>query len=196
MTTADTPVPPHANHPVNHIGLTVPDIFAAIDWYRDVLGFEHIMGPRVLEAASAATAETSSILGPRFRRAYQAHLLADNGIGLELFQFVDPPVLDAEDETVYWRRGYWHLCLTVADLPRTLQAVLDHGGQQVSAVADFVPGKPYQLVYCRDPFGLTLELLSHPYAEVFHDWPQDGMSAEPTWLLRDGGTRTGGRHPG
>jgi hypothetical protein len=51
-------------------------------------------------------------------------------------------------------------------------------------------------VYCRDPFGLPLELLSHPYAEVFHDWPQDGMSAEPTWLLRDGGTRTGGRHPG
>jgi glyoxalase/bleomycin resistance protein/dioxygenase superfamily protein len=114
MTAADTSVPPHANHPVNHIGLTVPDIFAAIDWYRDVLGFEHIMGPRVLEAASAATAETSSILGPRFRRAYQAHLLAGNGIGLELFQFVDPPVLDAEDETVYWRPARFRPCSTTA----------------------------------------------------------------------------------
>ena len=196
MTNADHPAPSPASRSVNHIGVTVPDIFAAIDWYRDVLGFEHIMGPRVLEAAAAATAETRSVLGPRFQRAYQAHLLARNGIGLELFQFVDPPVLDAEGETMYWRRGYWHLCLTVEDLPGTLQAVTGHGGQQISDIASFVPGKPYQLVYCRDPFGLTLELMSHPYDEVFRDWPQAGMTAEATWLLRDGSTCKGGRHPG
>ncbi len=184
-----------ANHPVSHIGVTVPDIYAAIDWYRDVLGFERIMGPRVLEASSAATAETRSVLGPRFRRAYQAHLLAGNGVGLELFQFVDPPVAEAEDEAAYWRRGYWHLCLTVEDLPRTLKAVTDHGGRQVSGIAEFVPGRPYRLVYCRDPFGLTLELMSHPYQEVFRDWPQAGMTAAPTWLLRDGSTRPGGRQP-
>jgi len=35
---------------LNHIGLTVPDIHAAIDWYGRVLGFRRIMGPRRLEA--------------------------------------------------------------------------------------------------------------------------------------------------
>lgn len=77
---------------LNHIGLTVPDSFAAIDWYGQVFGFTHIMGPRLLDAWLAATHETPSIFGPRFRRAYQAHLLTANGVGLELFQFVDPPV--------------------------------------------------------------------------------------------------------
>jgi catechol 2,3-dioxygenase-like lactoylglutathione lyase family enzyme len=32
-------------HALNHIGLTVPDIFSAIDWYGDVLGFTRVMGP-------------------------------------------------------------------------------------------------------------------------------------------------------
>jgi predicted enzyme related to lactoylglutathione lyase len=42
----------------NHVGITVPDIRAAIAWYGDVFGFRCIMGPRVMRAAAAATAET------------------------------------------------------------------------------------------------------------------------------------------
>ena len=37
---------------INHIGLTTPDIFGTIDWYCSVLGFELIMGPRVLDPLS------------------------------------------------------------------------------------------------------------------------------------------------
>ena len=48
---------------VNHVGITVPDIRAAVRWYSDVFGFRCIMGPRVLRARAAATAETGSILG-------------------------------------------------------------------------------------------------------------------------------------
>lgn len=187
-----TTIPPL---PLNHVGVCVPDIWAAIDWYTRVLGFQHVMGPRVMESTSRDTAETGSILGPRFRRAYQAHVLTGNGIGLELFQFLDPPVSSAEDEIVYWRRGYWHLCLTVDDLPAILDRVVANGGIQTSPVADFVAGRPYQLVYCRDPFGNTIELMSHPYEQVFGGWPQPGMTLEPTWLNRDGSTYTGPHGP-
>jgi catechol 2,3-dioxygenase-like lactoylglutathione lyase family enzyme len=41
---------------VNHVGITVPDIFAAIDWYSDVFGCTHLMGPRLMSADAAATA--------------------------------------------------------------------------------------------------------------------------------------------
>jgi hypothetical protein len=58
---------------VNRIGLTVPDIYAAIDWYGAVFGFHCIMGPRVLE--SEGQAEAAAVFGTRFRRAWQAHLL-------------------------------------------------------------------------------------------------------------------------
>ena len=72
---------------LNHIGITVPDIHAAIEWYGKVFGFRRIMGPRRLEPKLSDTAESGHILGPRFRKALQAHLVTANGIGLELFEF-------------------------------------------------------------------------------------------------------------
>lgn len=163
--------------PMNHVGLTVPDVVAAVDWYREVFGFSHVMGPRLLEASRAATAETGHVLGPRFRRAYQAHLLAANGVGLELFQFVEPEVAEREPEPAWWRRGPWHLCFTHPEVGVMAARIAAAGGEQRTPVFDFVPGRPWQLVYCADPWGTTLELMSASYAEVFANWPQPGSSA-------------------
>ena len=169
---------------LNHVGVTVPDIFAAIDWYKQVFGFSHIMGPRLLEHRSAATHETPSVLGPRFRRAYQAHLLTANGVGLELFQFVDPPVDAADAEMVYWRRGPWHLCFTFRDVAAMVERIVAHGGSRRTGAIDFVPGRPWQLAYCADPWGNTIEIMSHSYAEVFSNWPQPGMTVPPVLVDR------------
>ena len=186
------PSPP-AHRLVNHIGLTVPDIFAAIDWYRDVLGFTHIMGPRVLEAGAQATHETPSIFGPRFRRAYQAHMLAGNGVGLELFQFVDPPVERRPDNFEYWKIGVFHICISDPDVASMALRIVADGGRQRAPVYAFVPGRPYELVYCEDPWGNVIEVLSHDYAEVFENWPQPGMTAATTYITRDEAARESAR---
>jgi catechol 2,3-dioxygenase-like lactoylglutathione lyase family enzyme len=167
---------------VNHVAITVPDIDAAIDWYGDAFGFHCIMGPRVLDPGAAATAETGHILGPRFRRAYQAHLLTASGIGIELFQFVDPPVTPAAAEIEFWRQGLWHLCLTDRDIASAVRRIVGLGGAQVSPVTAFVPGRPYELVYCRDPWGTVIEIMTHSYAEVFSAWPQPGATQPTEWL--------------
>lgn len=167
---------------LNHIGMTVPDIFAAIDWYVGVFGFTHIMGPRLLEAGAAATHETPAIFGPRFRRAYQAHLLTANGVGLELFQFIEPSV-EMPDETMpYWRRGVFHLCITDPDVEEIAKRIVDRGGKQRVPVFAFVPGRPWRLVYCEDPWGNVIEVMSHSYAEVFANWPQPGMTVAPQMI--------------
>jgi catechol 2,3-dioxygenase-like lactoylglutathione lyase family enzyme len=163
----------------------VPDIRAAIDWYGEVFGFHCIMGPRVMEPAAAATAEIGSILGPRFRRAHQAHLLTAAGVGLELFQFLDPPVEPAGEEIEFWRQGIWHLCFTDRDITGAVARIVANGGRQVCPVTAFVPGRPWQLVYCRDPWGTTLEIMTHSYAEVFSSWPQPGATAPTTWAAPD-----------
>ncbi len=179
-----------SRHPPNHVGITVPDIWAAIDWYTRLLGAVRIMGPRLLEPARAATAETGTILGEDFGRAYQAHLLTEGGVGLELFQFVVPATGEREPGVRYHRRGPWHLCFTCADLPAKVAELLAGGGRQLSPIFAFVPGRPWQLVYCEDPWGITLELMSHSYEEVFGGWPQEGMTELTTWLARDGSTYT------
>jgi catechol 2,3-dioxygenase-like lactoylglutathione lyase family enzyme len=175
--------------PLNHAGLTVPDVFGAIDFYCELFSFRLIMGPRILEP-SPATPELRAIFGERLRRAYQAHLLGEHGTGLELFQWVDPPVEPPEADMRYTRRGVFHLCLTVDDVERTLADVEAAGGLRINDPYEFVPGRPYRLAYCRDPWGTVIELISHSYAEVFSAWPQAGMERETRILERDGSEST------
>lgn len=170
---------------VNHAGLTTPDIFGAIDWYGSQFGLRLIMGPRVLDAT--ASPETRQIYGEEFGKAYQAHLLGADGFGLELFQFVEPPVEEAEDGYDYTRRGFSHVCFTVAELDEAVVRVQAAGGSLISPPAEFVPGRPWRLAYCRDPWSSVIELMSHTYAECFANWPQPGAEAQTQLLHRASG---------
>ncbi|MCM2394123.1 VOC family protein [Streptomyces albipurpureus] len=170
---------------VNHIGVTVPDIHAAIDWYGEVFGFRCIMGPRVL--APTGHAEAATVLGDRFRKAWQAHLLTANAVGIELFQFIDPPTRGrrpVEERVPYLDRGIWHLCLTYPDVEAMVTRITDAGGTLISAPYAFVPGRPWTLAYTTDPWGTVLEIMSHSYAEAFANWPQPGQLTAPTLVPR------------
>ncbi|MCV7398540.1 VOC family protein [Mycobacterium paraseoulense] len=174
---------------VNHVGVTVPDIHAAIDWYGEVFGFRCLMGPRVLE--SAGHPEAVSVFGRGFRRAWQAHLLTGNSVGIELFQFLDPPTRATgrpQERELWFDGGLWHLCLTHPDVEATVDRVVDHGGALLAAPYEFVPGRPWTLAYTADPWGTVIEVMSHSYAEAFGNWPQPGQLVPPTLVARpDGG---------
>lgn len=175
---------------VNHVGLTVPDIHAAIDWYGEIFGFRCIMGPRELEVTGHV--ETSSVFGGGFRRAWQAHLLTGNSVGIEIFQFIDPAPREfrpAQEQMPWLERGPWHLCITHPDVPAMVDRVVEHGGAQLAPARRFVPGRPWTLAYVTDPWGTVLELMSHSYAEVFSNWPQPGQLVAPTFVARPTGTR-------
>jgi predicted enzyme related to lactoylglutathione lyase len=170
---------------INHVGVTVPDVFAAIDWYAEVFGFRCIMGPRVLETTEHA--EASTVFGSRFRRAWQAHLLTGNSVGIELFQFIDPPTggpRPSKEPVAWLDRGIWHLCITHPDVAAMVQRVTDHGGAVLAAPYQFVPGRPWTLAYTTDPWGTVLEFMSHSYAEAFSNWPQPGQITPPTLVPR------------
>jgi catechol 2,3-dioxygenase-like lactoylglutathione lyase family enzyme len=63
---------------LNHLGLTVPDIERAIDWYGQVMGFRLIFR-RILQVRPDVP-EVSQIFGPSFKSAHQAHLVTANGL--------------------------------------------------------------------------------------------------------------------
>ncbi len=155
---------------LNHIGLTVPDIDAAIRWYGEIFGFQLIMGPRKLEPQQHETSETRQIFGPRFKKALQAHLVTANGVGLELFQFIDPPDQAPENNMEYWKHGFWHICFTDPDIEVLARKIEESGGRLRSGIANFVPGTDRKLIYCEDPFGNVIELFSHSYEQTFSNW--------------------------
>ena len=153
----------------NHIGITVPDIDRAVDWYGSVLGFRLIF--RQLIEYRPEVPEVREIFGPKFTRAHQAHLLSANGVGIELFQFLDPPVEAPDESFRYWQTGIFHLCVTEHDLDGLVARIVANGGRQRTKIYAFLPGRPYRLVYCEDPFGNIIEAFSHSYAETFANMP-------------------------
>jgi catechol 2,3-dioxygenase-like lactoylglutathione lyase family enzyme len=176
------PLPAHATPPIaprafNHVGMTVPDIDRAIDWYGRVLGFSLIFR-RVLEYRPDVP-EVREIFGESFRRAHQAHLLSAGGVGLELFQFLDPPVVSPADNFEYWRTGVFHLCVTDPDLEGLVERVLANGGKQRTRIWQFLPGRPCKLVYCEDCLGNIIEGFSHQYSEAFANMPGWHALEEP-----------------
>ncbi len=170
---------------LNHVGVTVPDVFAAIDWYAEVFGMRLLMPPRVLERP--VHAEAGAALGPRFRTAWQAHLLTGNGTGIEVFQFLDPlpdPDDAPEGDAVpFTRLGAWHICLTHPEPGDVAERARAAGGTVLSEPAVFVPGRPWRLAYLADPWGLVWEVMSASYAEVFANWPQPGQTP-PEYAVR------------
>ncbi len=155
---------------LDHVGISVPDIDAAVAWYRDVLGCYVLMEP--IEAVgddSHFGQICRDIFGEAFGSMKMAHLATADGVGIELFQFIDPANEQPEPFT-YWRTGIFHIAITDPDIEGMVRRIADSGGRQRSKVWSLWPDKPYKVCYCEDPWGTIVEVSSHPYAVIWSNF--------------------------
>lgn len=76
----------------SHIGISVPDLDAAVKFYSEILGFYVLMQPSgVIEDTSAIGVMCTDVFGPGWERLRIAHLSTGDGIGIELFEFAGQP---------------------------------------------------------------------------------------------------------
>lgn len=153
-------MPPFLLTPVSHIGVSVPDIDAAVAWYRDTLGFTVLRGPFTVDESSLNAPLARDIYGPRWQAMRQAHLSAGNNVGLELFQFLTPATAEPSDWD-YTRPGFFHLCVVSRDIVALIDRIVAAGGRQRTAVHH--PSSRYALCYCADPWGNAIEINDHSY---------------------------------
>jgi len=156
---------------MNHVAISVTDIDAAMTWYHDVLGFT------IISTATDITVDTSTSMGlllsqmygPEMKRVKMGHMTAGNGVGLEFFQFVDPPTQRYNVTTgtnkgfEYTRAGFFHICVTDPAPEGLVQRIVETGGKQISPVLNIFTNETYQAVYCLDPFGNLVEVMSDSY---------------------------------
>ncbi|MFW2587110.1 lactoylglutathione lyase family protein [Sagittula sp. SSi028] len=147
----------------SHIGLSVPDLEAAVKFYSDVLGFYTLMPPsEVVEDDSAIGLMCTDVFGPGWQSLRIAHLSTGDGTGIELFEFAGNYA--PEDNLDYRRHGTFHFAIQDPDLEGLLAKIVAAGGKQRMPVREYFPGeKPYRMVYVEDPFGNVFELYSHSY---------------------------------
>ncbi|TWT06609.1 glyoxalase [Planococcus sp. CPCC 101016] len=150
---------------ITHVGLAVPDLDKAIDWYKKVLGFYILAGPFEFNAANKnSEAMTLDLQGAELKKMRNVHLMSSGGVGIELFEFQDP-TYQAEQYSPH--AGFFHICLVVDDLIGTIEKAVQHGGKQRSKIWNINKGKPHYLVYTEDPFGHIIELYSRSTAEIY-----------------------------
>ncbi len=163
---------------LDHVGISVPDIDAAVAWYRDVLGCYVLMEP--MEAV-ADDSHFGQIVGDIFGEGFQgmkiAHLATADGVGVELFEFA----ASAPQETpfAYWKTSIFHIAILDPEIEALAKRIDESGGRQRSKVWKLWPDKPYKVCYCEDPWGNIVEISSHPYVMTWSNFnPPHGTAQD------------------
>lgn len=148
----------------SHIGITVPDLDRAVEFYTKALGLYLIMPPTMIKHdESAIGVMCDDVFGEGWGSFRIAHLSTNDGIGVELFEF--PKTEPETGPFEYWRPRLFHFCVQDPDLENRIKLIEQYGGKQrMKQVRHYFPGeKPYRMIYCEDPFGNIVELYSHSY---------------------------------
>jgi catechol 2,3-dioxygenase-like lactoylglutathione lyase family enzyme len=156
---------------MNHVGISVTDIDVAMAWYHAVLGFTVISTSTdiIVDNSTSMGRLLSQMYGPEMKRVKMGHMSAGNGVGLEFFQFVDPPTQRYNITTgtnsgfEYIRAGFFHICVTDPAPEDLVRRIVETGGKQISPVLSIFTNETYQAVYCLDPFGNLVEVMSASY---------------------------------
>ncbi len=154
-------------HCFNHVGVSVPDIDAAIAWYEKVFGFVLIAEPFLVENDGSHFGNlVKDICGDKWSAQKIAHMVTGDGAGFELFEFVDPKPERREDTMEYWKNGFFHIAITHPDVDAKVAEIVAEGGLQRSQVWRLFPEEDIKVCYCEDPYGNVIEILSHRYEQV------------------------------
>ncbi len=151
---------------IEHVGLTVPDLDQAIDFFVNVIGCEafYDLGPFVSEGDWMATH-----LGvhPRAQVKRLKFLRCKTGPNLELFEYSSP-----DQSTVHPKNsdyGGHHLAFYVDDMAAAL-AHLESNGVEIlgePTCRESGPSGGQTWVYFKAPWGLSLELVSYPQGKAY-----------------------------
>ncbi|VWX36836.1 MULTISPECIES: lactoylglutathione lyase family protein [Exiguobacterium] len=153
----------------SHIGLSVPDLEAAITFYSEVMGWYVIMEPSdVVEDDSPIGVMCTDVFGAGWGKFRIAHMATGDRIGIELFEF--PNNEQPENNFEFWKTGIFHYAIQDPDIEGMVEKIVAHGGKQRMPIREYYPGeKPYRMVYCEDPFGNLVELYSHSYELTYSE---------------------------
>ncbi|KAL1890214.1 hypothetical protein Sste5346_008368 [Sporothrix stenoceras] len=150
----------HGSYPMNHVGVSVPDLDKAADWYINVLGFHELRARSETDRATNPEGGIFQIYPESLQKVRMAYLSAGNGVGFELFEFGSPKMeteQQANFEQTYFRGGYFHIAVTTPDLESTLEKVVANGGRQIGKT---VPIYGHKAAYIADPWGNVVELIT------------------------------------
>lgn len=148
----------------SHIGITVPDIDKAVEFYSSTMGWYVIMqATSILEERETAIGQMCiDVLGEGWESFQIVHMSTADGIGVELFSF--PANISKSKEFNPFTTGLFHFCVQDPNIEDLVEKIAANGGKQRMPIREYYPGdKPYKMCYVEDPFGIVFEIYTHSY---------------------------------
>ncbi|MDO1514704.1 VOC family protein [Maribacter confluentis] len=148
----------------SHIGITVPDLKKAVEFYSEVMGWYVIMKPSKIknEKETAIGLMCIDVFGDDWEEFEIAHMSTSDGIGVELFSF--PHGVKVAPEFNPFNTGLFHFCIQDPNIEDLVAKIVAHGGKQRMPIRSYYPNdKPYKMCYVEDPFGIVFEVYTHSY---------------------------------
>jgi catechol 2,3-dioxygenase-like lactoylglutathione lyase family enzyme len=146
---------------VDHLAYTVPDLEAAVAFFRDILGAEELYRSSGPDSAGAAT------FGARFNThpdaAYRLAKLSLCGRAFELFEYQAPDLRREQPRNC--DAGGCHFGVVVDDVDAAAELLRTQPGVRVLGSPSEIPSSHPMLggrrwVYFLTPWGLQIELVS------------------------------------
>ncbi|GIO23828.1 VOC family protein [Oceanobacillus sp. J11TS1] len=155
----------------SHVGLSVPDVEEAVEFYQKVLGWTVVQPPNEVEEGVGPIGEmTQACFGKGFGTLKVAHIATGDDVGFELLEFPTSEHAHGGETSFKDWRGIFHFAVMDPNVEELADQIVKHGGKQLMPVKYHSPGeKPYRVVYCEDPFGNLIEIYSHNYEVLYLD---------------------------
>jgi catechol 2,3-dioxygenase-like lactoylglutathione lyase family enzyme len=150
-----------------HIGVCVPDVDAAVAWYRDVIGLTVLSPPYLMEGDAIAADMGELIPEPRLKAAILG-FAADGDRVLEVIEY--PGVEGAPHERSLVDPGPSHVALLCEDIDATRHELEAKGVTFiVSGIADVAR---VRTTWFTDPWGVVFILVekSRPERPYYAQW--------------------------
>lgn len=146
----------------NHVGVSTSDLERSINFYKEVFGAKVLIPPTdLVEGSPEATRRRKNIFGDHWGGMRIAHLSIADGIGIELFEFIEPKQQKAENNFQYWKSGTFHFALTSPNIEETMVAIEANGGKVRTECHELYPD--VKVIYAEDPDGTVFEVVSSSY---------------------------------
>lgn len=131
--------------PLNHVGIAVPDIHKAIDFYRDVLGATDITEPKALPPQGVTYAFVNLPSG-------QVELIEPYGETSPILKYLERNP----------KGGQHHVCFEVDDIHAAKAVMEDRGMRVLNEPRIGAHGTPVVFLHPGDSGGVLIELMEAP----------------------------------
>ncbi|KAK0658851.1 hypothetical protein DIS24_g4528 [Lasiodiplodia hormozganensis] len=146
------------NRVFNHIGVSVPNAEATVDWYSRVLGFQLLGKICHIKRSENPNDPIFGIYPKELQEVKLAKMVTGNGVGFEIFEFINPRFQEAKAFD-YQKSGFFHVCVTDPHPKELAAKVIAEGGRQIGRTVDPSGKGEIVCLYFSDPWGNIVEVL-------------------------------------